>query len=89
VPAADLAESVTETGSSAVALSSIYALDAESLAAEIATLRALLPAGVAILIGGRGAASLDAAAAAPDHVRLTGLGELRGWLRVGSRAVAT
>jgi methanogenic corrinoid protein MtbC1 len=89
VPAPDLAESAADTGARAVALSSIHAEEPDALAKEVATLRALLPAGVTILMGGSGAASLESAAGAPEHVRLADLSALRGWLRGSSRAVAT
>lgn len=89
VPAKDLAESAAQTGARAVALSSIHSGDPDSLAREVAVLRTLLPAGVAVLVGGRGAASLDAVAGAADIVRLAELSELRAWLRAGSHAVAT
>ncbi len=57
LPAASIAKAAELTGAGAVALSVIYPADDLELADELRTLRRLLPAEVAVIVGGQAAAS--------------------------------
>jgi methylmalonyl-CoA mutase cobalamin-binding subunit len=84
VPSEAIAQAALDTGVRAVALSSVYVDDRERVAAELADLRARLPADVAILAGGAGLAGLTSARERVDVVVLESLAELRRYLRGGS-----
>lgn len=81
VPAAALAGAAVETGARAVALSSVYAADAEPLARELRALRDALPASVTVLVGGAAGARLNGGLAQAGIQVMSGLGELREFLR--------
>jgi MerR family transcriptional regulator, light-induced transcriptional regulator len=90
LPAADMALSARDVGARAVAVSAVYVPDPALLAAELLTLRAALPDGVGVLVGG-------AAAAHPSVVkvleqigaaRADDLPSLRAYLRDGAAEAA-
>lgn len=60
LPAAEIAQVAVSTGARLVALSVVYVDDRRRVAAELRELRAQLPAGVALVVGGGGAAALAA-----------------------------
>lgn len=86
VPAAEIAGAVRATRARAVALSTVYVWDPAAVANELAALRALLPADVAILLGGAGLAVLNGGVPGSGAVPLATLPEFRAWLRAGAFA---
>jgi DNA-binding transcriptional MerR regulator/methylmalonyl-CoA mutase cobalamin-binding subunit len=81
VPAAELARAARDTGARAVALSSVYAAEAEEIARELRAVRAALSAGVVLLVGGSVATRLNGTLSSPAIRVLAGLPELRDYLR--------
>lgn len=81
LPAADIADAAIRTNADAVGLSVVYLTDRDALLAELGALRARLPAGVPLLVGG-GAAPLLAGDLLRHRIRLVrDLPELRIALR--------
>jgi methanogenic corrinoid protein MtbC1/transposase-like protein len=81
LPAADLAAAAQHHQARAVALSIVYPADDPYLAAELASLRRLLPDDLAILVGGRAAQGYAEALETIGAVRLHTLSSLRGALQ--------
>jgi DNA-binding transcriptional MerR regulator/methylmalonyl-CoA mutase cobalamin-binding subunit len=81
LPAADIAEAARQAGAHAVAVSSIRADDAARLLAELEGLRAALPDGVELLVGGAATAPLSRRIEAMGARYLAGFDELRQYLQ--------
>lgn len=71
LPASEIAAAAIAGGVAAVALSVLYVEDREQLVHEVRDLRARLPAGVALFVGGSGAIALARELSGPG-VRVTG-----------------
>ncbi len=81
LPADEIATAAGQTRAVAVALSLVYPADDPLIADALRDLRAALPAGTAIIVGGSAAASYAAALSAVGATTLATIGELRSWLR--------
>jgi MerR family transcriptional regulator, light-induced transcriptional regulator len=81
LPASDIAEAALQAGVRAVALSVVLPRDSEHVVREIREVRERLPAGIDVLVGGGGAARLDALVEAPGIAFPGDLPALRNWLR--------
>ena len=77
LPAREIATAALDAGARAVALSSIYPTDRAALAGELRTLRAALPARVALYVGGPGMTRLNGDGAIPGVTVLEDIGMLR------------
>ncbi len=76
LPASSIAAAAELTGARAVALSLIYPADDLGLEAELRSLRSLLPAGIALIIGGQAADSYSEVLGDIGAVRLGDLADL-------------
>jgi MerR family transcriptional regulator, light-induced transcriptional regulator len=76
LPAVDIASAARATGARVVALSVVYPADDPRLATELRRLRAALPAGVRVLIGGGGAPRIDPLLQDLGMERVDGLAQL-------------
>ena len=81
LPAAEIAAAAAATGADAVGVSVIVAGSPARVSAELATLRARLPASVPLFVGGAGARAIEPDPAAGETIRVHDLDELRAALR--------
>lgn len=81
LPADELARAVRFAKADAIALSIVYPTDDPRLPAELRTLRELLPAETAVVIGGSGAGAYAATITEIGAEALASLAGLRQWLR--------
>lgn len=80
LPADEIAAAVGMKGASAVALSIVYPADDPSLDRELKKLRRLLPAGTAILVGGRAAQGYEATLQSIQAIRASDMQGFRASL---------
>lgn len=89
LPVIDVAEAVRRTAARVVALSIVHPTDDPSIGPQLLALRRALPAGVALLVGGRAARAYGNEVAAAGGRLIADLAGLRGALRsIASRAEA-
>ncbi len=80
LPPGDIAQAAIALGARAVALSMVHVADPSNTAKDVATLRAALPRGIALLVGGGGVERLDRGLLPPGALVLNGIEPLRAVL---------
>jgi MerR family transcriptional regulator, light-induced transcriptional regulator len=88
LPASEIAAAAAVTKARVVALSTIYVLDRERTLGELRVLRALVPPGVVIVVGGGGAEGLERELRELGIIVGTSLADLRQTLNEVSRSPA-
>jgi methanogenic corrinoid protein MtbC1 len=81
LPVADLVSAVGETGARAVAISAVYVPEDVDLLAALREMRAGLPEGVPLIVGGAATPAIEAEAKAAGALVIRSLPEFRAMLR--------
>jgi DNA-binding transcriptional MerR regulator/methylmalonyl-CoA mutase cobalamin-binding subunit len=88
LPAGEIATAAVAVGARVVGVSIVRVSDRERILAELGTIRARLPASVALLAGGAGAVGLASDLDGLDVLVVRDLSELRSALRWGTKSLA-